>query len=89
MISCNKDKSSSEGFQLISMHICELSDELYVNCPWGGSGSQMCSMGLAAMDTNLMDEPSKLVAVESIASGAILGTYEDTRFKSEVNLLLT
>jgi len=32
-----------------------------------------------------MDEPSKLVAVESIASGAILGTYEDTRFKSEVN----
>ena len=48
----------------------------------------MCSMGLAAMDTNLMDEPSKLVAVESIASGAILGTYEDTRFKSEVNVLL-
>lgn len=44
---------------------------------------KMCSMGLAAMDTNLMDEPSKLVAVESIASGAILGTYEDTRFKSE------
>lgn len=44
---------------------------------------KMCSMGLAAMDTNLMDESSKLVAVESIASGAILGTYEDTRFKSE------
>jgi hypothetical protein len=42
-------------------------------------------MGLAAMDTGLMDEASKLVAVESIASGAILGTYEDTRFKSEVD----
>ena len=48
-------------------------------------GLQMCSMGLAAMDTGLMDEASKLVAVESIASGAILGTYEDTRFKSEVD----
>lgn len=49
---------------------------------------KMCSMGLAAMDTNLMNEPSKLVAVESIASGAILGTYEDTRFKSEVYSLM-
>jgi hypothetical protein len=59
-----------------------------VDCLWDGSDSQMCSMGLAAMDTNLMDESSKLVAVESIASGAILGTYEDTRFKSEVHILL-
>ena len=49
---------------------------------------QLCTLGVALVDTDFMTEESKLAAIEAIASGAILGTYDDTRFKAEVSLLI-